>query len=388
MRGSAPDSRPELWIETLSRRSGADRIADDLLNRPELGPYLLVFAVGVGYLYGVSMLGYLVTGTIRFVADPATNLIVPAILVITVSLRRLDEQAAAVLSDLPGRDTAVERVRSDGSVGIGGSSIYDTIDRFVSRSGLAPDLETADPARLVSSRLKVGVLVVALGYHAAWLLAKPPSYYALIDLIGPYSAVGFYLVQPFTYLLFAELVSLVIGIHVSLPFAISKDRRIDFTDIHDFGGLRPVGRLLKTSAVSLLVLLSVYVVFVAFAIGPDIGDARHLSILIGASGLILLLFFAPVFWLHRHMRRMRAAKLEAIGEEFAAAGGDDRLPPDVPAPDEEVEEYTSANLKLARVRQTRTYPLDLGIVEELLLVLALPFLIQLSATAVIGYLQL
>lgn len=388
MPGSAPVTRPELWIETLSRLSGADRIADDYLDRPELGPYLLVLAVGVGYLYGVSMLGYLVTDTIRFVADPATNLIVPAILVITVSLRRLDEQAAAMIGDLPGRDAAVERVRADGSVGVGRSSFYDTIDRFVSRTGLAPDLETADPVRLVSSRLKVAVLVVALAYHGAWLLSKPPSYYALIDLIGPYSAVGFYLVQPFTYLLFAELVSLVIGIHVSLPCAISIGRRIDFTDIHNFGGLRPVGRLLKTSAVYLLVLLSVYVVFVAFAIGPDIGDARHLSILTGASGLILLLFLAPVFWLHRHMRRMRAAKLEAIGEEFAAAGGDDRLPPDVPAADEDVSEYTSANLKLARVRETKTYPLDLGIVEELLLVLALPFLIQLSATAVIGYLQL
>lgn len=388
MPGSAPVTRPELWIETLSRRSGADRLADDYLDRPELGPHLFVFVIGVGYLYGVSVLGYLVTGTIRFVADPATNLIVPAILVITVSLCRLNEQAAAVIGDLPARDPEVERVRSDGSAGVGRSRFYEAIDRFVSRTGLAPDLETAAPVRLVSARLKVGVAVVALGYHGAWLLSKPPSYYALIDLIGPYSAVGFYLIQPFTYLLFAELVSLVIGIHVLLPFAISIDRRIDFTDIHDFGGLRPVGRLLKTSAVSLLVLLSVYVVFLAFAIGPDIGDARHLSILIGSSGIILLLFFAPVFWLHRHMRRMRAAKLEAIGEEFAAAGGDDRLPPDVPAPDEDVTEYTSANLKLARVRETKTYPLDIGIVEELLLVLALPFLIQLSATAALEYLQL
>lgn len=386
MPGSAPVTRPELWIETLSRRSGADRIADDYLNRPALGPYLFVSVIGAGYLYGVSLLGYLVTGTIRFVADPATNLIVPAILVITVSLCRLDEQAAAVIGDLPGRDTEVERVRADGAVGFGRSGFYEAIDRFVDRTWLAPDLETAAPVRLVPTRLKVGVLAVALAYHGAWLLSKPPSYYALIDLIGPYSAVGFYLIQPFAYLLFAELVSLVIGIHVLLPFAISIDRRIDFTDIHDFGGLRPVGRLLKTSAASLLVLLSVYVVFLAFAIGPDIGDARHLSILIWSSGLILLLFFAPVFWLHMHMRRMRAAKLEAIGGEFAEAGDDDRLPPDVPAPDEDVTAYTRANLKLARVRDTKEYPLDVGIVEELLLVLALPFLIQISATAALGYL--
>lgn len=388
MVGPASVDRPELWIETLSRISGADRIADDYLNRPELGPYLFVFLVGVSYLYGVSVLGYLVTGTLRFVADPATNLIVPAMLVITVSLRRLDGTAAAVIGELPDRDPDVERVRSDDPVGFERSGFYDAVDRFVSRSGLAPDLGTADPVRLVPFPVKVGVLVLALVYHAAWLLSKPPSYYALVDLIGPYSAVGFYLVQPFTYLLFAELVSLVIGIHVLLPFAISIDRRIDFTDIHDFGGLRPVGRLLKTSAVYLLVLLSVYVVFLAFAIGPDIGDARHLSILIGSSGVILLLFFAPVFWLHMHMRRMRAAKLEAIGGEFAAAGGDDRLPPDVPAADEDVTEYNRAYLKLVRVRDTREYPLDIGIIEELLIVLALPFLIQLSATAVLGYLQL
>lgn len=386
MAGSAPVTRPELWIETLSRLSGADRIADGYLDRPELGPYLFVFVLGVGYLYGVSLLGYLVTGTIRFVADPATNLIVPALLVITYSLCRLDEQAATVIGELPSRDEEVERVRSDDSIDSGRSGFYDAVDRFVSRTGLAPDLETVDPVRLVPTPLKVGVFLVALAYHGAWLLSKPPSYYALIDLIGPYSAVGFFLIQPFAYLLLAELVSLVIGIHVLLPFAISIDRRIDFTDIHDFGGLRPIGRLLKTSAVYLLVLLSVYVVFLAFAIGPDIGDVRHLSILLGSSGVILLLFLAPVFWLHMHMRRMRAAKLEAIGGAFAAAGEDDRLPPAVPAPDEDVTEYTRAYLKLVRVRDTKAYPLDIGIVEELLLVLAIPFLIQIAATAVLGYL--
>lgn len=382
------DYRPELWVEALSRLSGADYLARKYLDRPEFGPYLFVVGIGVSYLYGISLLASTVTGKVRFVADPATNLIVPAFLLLTISLRRLNYQAARVVDDLPETDEDVERVIGDRATGFDRSRIAVAFERFLTRTGLAPDLDSSNTVRLAPFKLKASILVAALAFHGSWLLSKPPSYHALVDLIGPYSAVGFYVVQPFSYLLIAELVSHVIGIHVLLPFAISTDRRIDFSDLSDYGGLRPVGGLLKTSAVYLLVLLSVYVVFIAFAIGPDIGDARHLSILFGSAGFILLLFLVPAFWLHRHMRRMRLMKLEAIGEEFAAAGEDGRLPPEVPGEDEEIEDYHRASIKLDRVNDIKAYPLDLGIVEELLLVLALPFLTHVTSTIILDYLRL
>lgn len=386
MTRAGAEDRPELWVERLASLTGATYLADAYLNRPDLGAYLFVLVVAILDLYGLSILGALATGTLRVVADPATNLIVPTILVVTVTTRRLTDRARGVLEGLPERDDDVERVLADNGVDVDSAGVQQAVGDLVARTGLVPELGSAD-GRVVPPRLKIGVYLIALAFHASWLLTKPPSYYALIDLIGPtLAAVKYYGTHPFFYyLLIAELVSTVIGVHLLLPVAISRDRRIDFADLHDFGGLQPMGRLLKTSAVHLLVLLTLYVVFVALAIGPDIADARHVTIIVGLSGFVVGLFLASAYWLHVHMRRMRAAKLEAIGREFAAAGVDDRLPPDAPGADEDVDAYTRGYIKLARVRETKEYPLDLGIVEELLFALALPYLTHVSMTVVVEY---
>lgn len=95
------------------------------------------------------------------------------------------------------------------------------------------------------------------------------------------------------------------------------------------------------------------------------------------SGLLIgvLLFVFPIFWMHQYISRAKEIKIEAIAEETQAIGeSNDIFPYATPESDQEANSYTYQFIALNQVQETKEYPLDISMIQEVLFALILPYL--------------
>ena len=166
-----------------------------------------------------------------------------------------------------------------------------------------------------------------------------------------------------------------------------KEGRFDFDDERRYGGLRPLGELLRDGTAAAAIVLAGWVILEEIGPGTSPFDPFSGLLLAGGTLGLLLLFVVPVTWLHRYMRDRKAEKLAQIRREIERYGPDDRSLTEtraVYAKDYDVLNHQFVRLTL--VQNTRVVPVDMSVVGELLIVVALPYVAELTAQPVLSLL--
>jgi len=378
-----------LWIERIAGGLGLDALGRRLTGRDGLGIYLLVVAI---YVFDSGILGYLVyqhSGFLWLTENPISAIILPGWLFAVWAARRLKHRYHTVTDALPTADEVVAATTM-------GGGRADRLLRLVGVPYTDDGIDDRAFDRTIPPRLRTTVFAVALGYHVAWvglsLRYAPENWAFMLDTWGePITVFRQAVLIPFAYYLIAsELVSMLLAVHVVLPFEIRASGRIDFEDPHGYAGLRPVGSLVKSSTLYYVVALSFFAVFFTFSEGVRDPTIASTMTLIG-TGLAIVLFVAPTYWLHRYMRAAKEAKIEDIAGTVRRIGPDtdDRMFPDthVESPDH-ADEYTHEFIRLQKVEATSEYPVDIAILQETVFVLVLPYLAHISSIFVFEHLHL
>lgn len=364
-----------LWIDWYASHTGMYVLlsllgVEDEATQRRYGPYaFLVVLIGV-ILVGFPAIRYVQTGTFPITQTPGLLVMLPAWLFIVYVIRGLAKRYEAVTNTLPGPVDS-------GGVEHGYSRVLTALGVPIAND----DAVFEDP---IPRSLKRGLLVPGIGLHLTWFIVDPSPMSWLRTIWGPELAwVFFGVVVPFVFfVLGVELVCLYLGVHVFLPATVAARDHIDFTDPHLYGGLRPVGRLLRDSAASMLILLSLYFVFESVSMGSSPFDAFSRIILFGGIGFAVLTFLGPVYWLHHYMRRKKEAKIEEITKEIETEGPEGSRFPDIDPKTDEFEFYTNEFIRLSRVENMKEFPVDFSLVLEFLFVLALPYLAEVSSVYV------
>lgn len=189
----------------------------------------------------------------------------------------------------------------------------------------------------------------------------------------------------------AEFVTVFVGIQYGLPLSIRDvELELDFLDPWDLGGMRPVGTLLLRSAIMSAVMLLLYVLFVyaphVFSSYfdtpfPEPGPLLNFAFTFLWIGWVFSVVFA-LFVLHRYMRKRRDEKLNEVRNDLQANYGAD---PGIEFVDavENPSELTKKQIQLQNVKDTAEYPLDTTMLEQVVLALIVPKLVQIGVQSII-----
>lgn len=382
--GPAADDVPEtLWIDMYARRSGVAALLDHLgvEKSDTYAPYAFIVLLWAVLSFGFPAIRFVETGAFPVAQTPGILMILPSWLFVVGLIRWLHAEHELVLEreHFPGEDKTFSPPNRQ-------RSRWRSVTRsFLTLVGVRIDGDQTDLTRTVPRRVKRVLLVPGLGLHAAWFFVDPSPMSWLGEVWGPeLAALFFFVIVPGVFFVFGvELVSIYIGIHVLLPLSITVSDRINFDDPHLYGGLRPVGALLRNSAASFLVVLSAYVAFETVARGSTPLDAFSQVILFGGIAFGALIFAAPVYWLHRYMRRQKWAKVEQIVAEVRDQNEGGVTFPDIDPTNRETFEFnTQEYIRLDRVERMKEFPVDFSLVLEFLIVLALPYVSSITWEAI------
>ena len=364
-----------LWLVEVAERLGFESLAERL-GYPGQGAVFLVLALVV-----FDRLAYLQTGRIEATVNPIILIMVPVWPLAIWGTLRLRRKADSIVESLPDAHPLVASDREP-----------DLDRRFLTALGVRLDAGsgTDGPPRFLTARLQATVVAIAISYHFLSLAVFGVEWGFTTTYWGPaVIAIRYSVMMPIFYFLGGQIASVLVAIHVVLPLWLGESGRIDFADPHGYGGLRPVGNLLKVS--TLYYLVAVALVAVSYVPNAGISETNlypDVTILLGTV-LGVVLFFAPAYWLHRHMRAAKAARIEAIAEDIRNGGPDDdygMFPETRAESPDAVGEYTHGYIRLSQVRSMHEYPIDVSMVQEFLFVLLLPYLADVSSLVVFEYL--
>lgn len=358
----------DLWFDWYVDRLRLGGVSERYLGSKKRGVYLVAVLAWLVPAVGFPAVQFLRDGTFPIGRTPGLSIALVGVLFGLFAARWLREHYHSVVSDLPAAaepfpwvhwwpaTAAVERLRS---------------------SSLADDVPTAP----VPTWVRRSALVLALGLHGLWFVVDPNPMAQFTAVYGRPMALVFFLVfVPAVYsVLGAELLSLYVGIHFLLPLRIIAGDRLDFSDELQFGKLRPVGRLVRNSAATMLLLLAVFTVAEAIGVQTSPVDPFSRILLFGGIVFGALSFCLPVFVLHEFMHGMKAAKLAQLRDRGSGPAVLLEPPPSTAA---DLNRYTHEYIRLDRVQSMREWPIDFGIVLEFVMVLLLPYLAELSASYV------
>lgn len=383
-----PSERREpnpLWIERYAELTRLDALADRLVgtdatgdgdddataaHRSPYGAYLVVVAAWLVTTAGFGAVQFARDGAVPVLRTPGLLLgVAPWLLVVYVVLG-LRGRHASVVDGLPA------------PVDLEGAREARRTRRFLRAAGWDDPTGRAAMEEIVPRRTKLGLLLLGLGLHASWFVLDPSPMSHLTAVYGrAIASVYFLVLVPLFYVVVGvELVSLYVGVLVLLPLKVTATDRIDFTDAKRFGGLRPLGRLLRDATASLLVFLALFAVFETIAVGTDPLDPFSRVVLLGGMAFAAATFLGPVYWLHKFMRHQKEARIDDITDEIRHSGPDDDVFPDTrPVEPSHYDEYTYEYIKLSRVENMREFPVDFSLVLEFAFVLLLPYVAHVSS---------
>lgn len=373
-----------LWIERAATRLGLDRVAG-----PTRAPYLLLGSVYFVDVPILSSIRYVQTGFHPYLVNPASaSVIVLAIFALWSSRRLRDafEETVAALPPGPEASTAQQDSMNDDRPPR--STLSRALLRFGRPSEGTGERERLEP--LVDPRLTTLALGTAWILYVAWITTNPTIQRLILVHEGPLiGGIKYGLLLPGVYLpLGAEFFVTYFGIIVLLPLEIRDAGLVNFQDPHGFGGLRPVGDLIRSASTYYLFGLGGYVA--GIGLGFLLGEAGYVpSVGVVTTGFIVagiflgvLLFVYPVLVLHDHMKGAKHEKIQAIAAEVEQHGppDDQNMFPEtkVPTSLEEGNEYVHLYIKLRRVENMREYPIDTTHLQDLVLAVIFPLVAQLT----------
>lgn len=242
----------------------------------------------------------------------------------------------------------------------------------------------------MSSRLQYGMLIVGTVVFIVWLSSTLGFFYGRAGvLVG---SVKWFLIVPLFYNPIAtDLAAAYVHVQLILPLNIRRNRvDLDFSDPRRLGGLHPIGRTMRFAALAAFVALSLYsflwFVGLATVLDPILPTTARTTVVVFfvlTWTLASVLLISGLYLVHRHMRENRAERLEAIHGRLRRLGADDESVPYArPTTPDEFRSYVWDYLNLARVEQTRTVPLNVAVIWELLAAALFPVGLQLLVTII------
>lgn len=370
-----------LWLVMVAERLGFESLAERL-GYPGAGAILLVFSLAFFDRTVLDLVAFLQTGRYEALVNPVILLLVPLWpLGIWVTLR-LQKRANDLVEDLPESHPLVVQEREP-----------DLDRRFLALLGVPVESASSGGSpQFLTARLQSVVLVLAVGYHFFSMVVFGIELEYLVTYWGTaVSVVRFGLMMPLFYAAGSQIASLLVAIHVLLPLWLSERGRIDFSDAHGFGGLRPVGNLVKVSTLYYLVAVALIAVFLVPNQGISGANLYPDATIFLGMVLAVVLFFGPAYWLHRHMRSAKEIRIDHIAADIRSRGptDDEAMFPETRADSQSVVgEYTHGYIQLSQVRSMHEYPIDISMVQEFLFVLLLPYVAHLSSIYVFEHLHL
>lgn len=353
-----------LWVEQIVERLGAIRTAvapelgasfgDDSSNRRVPGPYRYVFALLVFDAVILKLIQYLRFGT-TVVTDNPSWLVLPVIVVLGLATNRyLRDRYASALTDI-----RIERRTRDAE-----AAFRRLVPRAFKRNGFLAFVAVYYVYIFASGRISTIVAYEGVAGVIGWLLVAPLGY-------GP---------------ILVETVLMYVSIHFVLPRRFERyDVKVDFFDMQNLGGLRPIGELLKHSyylfnaaLVLFTVLLYAPFVFSEYLHTPYRPPDYVVTTLVFGLWGAGVISVGYSFWkLHRHMRSAREAFLDRFEGEL------DEIIPDrydfeqIDPGDEEAYQWFEAQGKVVeQAQRTREFPATVTMWIQIVASSVLPLLIE------------
>lgn len=374
--------------------------------RSNWGPYtvyLVLLFIDIGVL---STIQYIRFGYHPWLTNPGLVTGIPAFLLGILAMRKMRDQYEETVDDLLAqRDKwiAGEKDFSSGT-GLVNWLIWRWDQLLVDWTS---DNETDDIEprfrTLASPRVKLFVYLVMLIVYGSWLFLIEGHLEFVLQtegsIIGP---IKFFLLLPFGYIpVVAEFVAIVIGINALLPTKIRSNGAIFFHDPLNHAGLRRIGSLITRSStyymggVLLYVLSRITIDIFVLQTGVGVTTGPVLTIMIGlASVLGLVIFFLPMYTIHRFIGVKKEQKLDDLTEKLEEECGEsDAIFPDVNEvltndSDRDIAgEYLQQFMNIQKIEKTKTYPTDVSHVIEFLFIVLIPFIAHVFSTVVFEFLH-
>lgn len=376
MARESSEDRPPLWIDRFAERTGVAHIADGI-GVGRLAPHLFVALV-----WSVDTVVAFVAGT----ADPtpiwiaSKGLELAGLLLVASTAVGL----AAMYADL------ADQVEGYGTVPDVDPDDLEFVDRILRRlDAAALSAAWRSSNSWVDSpappRFRRGLLICGLLLHATYLFVLGNLDHVLPSQGTYKGGLSFFVIIPFVYYpILAEFVAIVANVHVVLPARIRSDRLLDFEDVSGYGGLRPVGSLIESSGhryVAGLILYTLITITTGIQTGAMSGNEELVAIdtlyLVVGTLLGAVLFFYPVFSLHRFMAHQKDAQLHTIADEVSRLEDDGTSFPAVnPESRDAATQYMQHFMNLNVIKEMHEYPVRPQQVSSVLTGLVIPYAID------------
>lgn len=374
--------------------------------RSKWGPYtvyLTLLFIDIGVL---STIQYIRFGYHPWVTNPGLVAGIPAFLIGILAMRKMRDQYVDVVEDLLAQRNKwiAGAMNFSSSTGLVNSLIW-RWDQLLIDLAIEDGTDDVEPGfrTVASPRVKLTVYLFMLIVYGSWLFLIEGHLEFVIQTEGPIiGSIKFFLLLPFGYIpAVAEFVAIVISINALLPTKIRSNGAIYFHDPLNQAGLRRIGSLIKKSSTYYMGGVLLYVVsritsdIFVLQTGVGVTTGPVLTMMIGlASVLGLVIFFLPMYTIHRFVEAEKEQKLEDLMEKVEQeCGKSDAVFPDVSedlATDSEREivgEYLQQFMNIRKVEKTKTYPTDVSHVVEFLFIVLLPFTAHVFSTVVFEFLH-
>lgn len=203
-------------------------------------------------------------------------------------------------------------------------------------------------------------------FHWIYLFVLSDSSFLIQQLGYPRYIVFMYFLVPVVYYpLFADLLAIIVNIHLGLLARIRDAGFYDIADTSYFGGLRSVGKTIELGTTTYVLGLVLYL-FLTVLRGvrsggtpADVAAAISVDVLYLLFGVVLgiVLMGYPILALHRHMWIHKSQYLRELSRDVSQVPGCDGWIPDPGAlSDNGMQTYLMYYLKREATAQQREYP--------------------------------
>lgn len=353
-------SKNELWIEKIARETKFEDFGEQVFNKKGLGPYLffLVFPMLVLWIViqGITFLrfGWFPSW------PPYRAWAFPVGLGIGIwGLKKMRKKYYNVVGTLISSDLSSENKKE----------FFEIL-----------------PRKLKNFLLISGFLMLTIAvFKSALPVLRNPSLIGEAWLGSPL-ATG-YIIGSLNYSIWflwvvvvAEFIAVFVGIHFFLPRKIQKSKiELDYSDPERYGGMKPVGSLIKfSSSLYFLALfiwtctfLTTFLVMPEFEIVPfKTGITIFFS---GAWIGGILLFLLPLFKINSHIRDRKMKKIRELKKKMRKDGTQNegflRAEPETL---EETSKYIHRYIQFEHAHNLKEFPLNFTMIKEFVAIVIAP----------------
>lgn len=366
----------DLWIERVPQILGFTSVSERINKNPRWGSYIFIIIVVGVHIPMLSAVGWLQTGILSIEENPGEIFQVVAWPAVVWIMFRIKNKYEETIQKLPeSKDNDIQQLNTEWWV----------TNRFLTAAGVPANpsgILDVEINKITTYQVKYTILFISLAFYVLQLLTSHSDLVGpVISLTGPIvAAIRFYLIIPFILLpISVEFVSIIIGTLILLPFRIRRAKLIDFSDPHGSAGLAPAGEIFKNVSVSYFIILTLFVMFQSVAVGASATDQLSAPIVIAGLVFGLMIFIGPMMWLKSFVTAAKKAKIEALAEHSRAIGPTQELFPYAePESVDEANQYTYNHIRMQRVERTREFPVNMGMLQQVLFALILPYITSLA----------